>query len=210
MPERLRVGIVEDHPQFRPDLVTLVNGAGDMCVVGAFARAEEALAKLPELHVQVIMMDINLPGMSGIQCVARLREQLPDVQVVMLTAFEDALSVFESLQAGANGYLLKSSTAVQILAAVRDVAAGAAPMTGSIARLVVRYFNGRAASTSAGVLSARERAVALALGEGQQYKEVADSLGISINTVRNHIRSIYDKLQVHSKLEMLAKLRQPG
>jgi DNA-binding NarL/FixJ family response regulator len=156
------------------------------------------------------MMDINLPGMSGIQCVARLREQLPDVHVVMLTAFEDALSVFESLKAGANGYLLKSSPAVQILAAVRDVAAGAAPMTGSIARLVVRYFNGRAASMPADVLSARERAVALALGEGQQYKEVADSLGISINTVRNHIRSIYDRLQVHSKLEMLAKLRQPG
>jgi DNA-binding NarL/FixJ family response regulator len=206
MPDQLRVGIVEDHPQFRSDLVTLVTGAGDMRVAGAFAAAEEALAKLPELDPQVVLVDIHLPGISGIECVARLRARLPQVHVVMLTAFDDALSIFESLKAGACGYLLKRAPAAEILGAVRDVAAGGAPMTGSVARLVVRFFNGRAASASADLLSGRERAVAAALGEGQRYKEVADSLGISINTVRKHIRSIYDKLQVHSKVEMLAKL----
>jgi DNA-binding NarL/FixJ family response regulator len=206
MPDQLRVGIVEDHPQFRPDLVTLVSGAGDMRVVGDFAAAEEALAKLPGLDPQVVLMDIHLPGISGIECVARLRTRLPQVHVVMLTAFDDALSIFESLKAGASGYLLKRAPAAQILGAIRDVAAGGAPMTGSVARLVVRFFNDRAPSASADLLSGRERAVAVALGEGQRYKEVAESLGISINTVRKHIRSIYDKLQVHSKVEMLAKL----
>jgi DNA-binding NarL/FixJ family response regulator len=202
----LRVGIVEDDPQLRADFTRVISSAGDMTCAGGYPSAEEALAKLPADRADVVLMDINLPGMSGIECVRQLRDRLADTQIVMLTTFDDPATVFESLQAGASGYILKRAAVDELLAAIRDVAAGGAPMTGAIARKVVQHFNQRGPAPEVQTLTGREHDVLIALSQGQQYKEIADALGISINTVRNNIRVIYDKLHVNTRHEAVNKL----
>jgi DNA-binding NarL/FixJ family response regulator len=202
----LRVSIVEDVEQLRVEFVHLVSSADDMTCVGAFPNAEAALAALPALSADAVLMDINLPGMNGIECVRRLVKQAPQLHVVMLTAFDDADSIFESLQAGATGYVLKRAPVEQILGAVREACSGGAPMSGSIARKVVQFFNRRGPAPEVDALSERELAVLTALSKGQQYKEIADTLSISINTVRKHIKSIYEKLQVNSRADAVKKL----
>ena len=202
----LRVGLVEDDDRLRTDFVQLIDGSGDMHCVGAYASAEAALAGLPSQAPDVVLMDINLPGMSGIETVRRLRALAPAVQVMMLTVFDDTTSVFESLKAGASGYLLKRASVSELLAAIRDLAAGGAPMSGVIARKVVQYLGQRGPAPEVQTLTAREREVLIALSQGQQYKEIADALGISINTVRRHVMAIYEKLHVHSRLDAVGKL----
>jgi len=203
----LRVGIVEDVEQLRSEFAQLVATADDMMCVGAFPNAEAALAALPALSADAVLMDISLPGgMNGIECVRRLKRQAPGVHVVMVTAFDDADSIFESLKAGATGYVLKRAPVSQILSAVREACSGGAPMSGSIARQVVQFFNRRAQAREVDALTERELAVLTALSKGQQYKEIADTLAISINTVRKHIKSIYEKLQVNSRGDAVKKL----
>lgn len=206
MPSVLRVGIVEDDPQLCADFVRLVADAGDMTCVGDFGSAEDAVAMLGLVAPDVILMDINLPGMSGIECVRRLRAQNNAAHIVMLTTFDDATSVFESLKAGANGYVLKRAAVDELLDAIREVAAGGAPMTGAIARKVVQYFGRSGPAPEVQALTDRERQVLVALSQGQQYKEVADTLGMSINTVRKHIKAIYDKLHVNTRQDAVNKL----
>jgi DNA-binding NarL/FixJ family response regulator len=202
----LRVGLVEDDDRLRADFVQVIEGSGDMRCVGAYPSAEAALAELPSRTPDVVLMDINLPGMSGIESVRRLRALVPAAQVMMLTVFDDTTSVFESLKAGASGYLLKRASVSELLAAIRELAAGGAPMSGVIARKVVQYFGQRGPAPEVQTLTAREHQVLVALSQGQQYKEIADTLGISINTVRRHIMAIYDKLHVHSRLDAVGKL----
>jgi DNA-binding NarL/FixJ family response regulator len=202
----LRIGIVEDDDQLRADFVRLIDGSGDLCCVGAYASAELALLELPSLAPDVVLMDINLPGMSGIETVRRLHVLAPAAQVIMVTVFDDASSVFESLKAGASGYILKRAPVGDLLAAIRDLAAGGAPMSGIIARKVVQYFGQRGPAPEVQTLTAREHQVLGALSQGEQYKEIAARLGISINTVRRHIMAIYDKLHVNSRLEAISKL----
>lgn len=202
---KIRVGIVEDDAHLRADFSRLVNQAGDMTSVGAFATAEEALAVVPAEPPDVVLMDINLPGLSGIECAGRLHAAVPQMHIVMLTAFEESERVFESLKAGATGYVLKRAPASEILDAVRDVCAGGAPMTSTIARKVVQFFSKRMPAPEIQTLTDRERAVLAALSEGQQYKEIADTLGISINTVRKHIKSTYEKLHVNTRLDAVTK-----
>jgi DNA-binding NarL/FixJ family response regulator len=151
-------------------------------------------------------MDIHLPGMSGIETVQRLRAMVPRAQVMMLTVFDDTSSVFESLKAGATGYLLKRAAAGELLAAIRDLAAGGSPMSGVIARKVVQYFGQHGPAPEVQTLTAREHEVLIALSQGEQYKKIAARFGISINTVRRHVMSIYDKLHVTSRLEAAGKL----
>jgi DNA-binding NarL/FixJ family response regulator len=202
----LRVGIVEDDDRLRGDFVRLIDGSGDMCCVGAYPSAEVALAELPSQSPDVVLMDIRLPGMSGIETVRRLRALMPAVQVMMLTIFDDTTSVFESLKAGASGYLLKRAPVGELLAAIRDLAAGGAPMSGVIARKVVHYFAQHGPVPEVQTLTAREHEVLIALSHGEQYKEIAARLGISINTVRRHVMAIYDKLHVNSRLDAVGKL----
>jgi len=202
----LRVAIVEDDDHLRADFRRLIDGAGDMVCTGTFGSAEEAIAAIPVQAPDVILMDINLPGLSGIECVRRLRAESAAGRVVMLTAFEDDGSVFDSLKAGASGYVLKRAPVGEILSAVRDVASGGAPMTGAIARKVVQFFARQGPAPETDVLTDRERQVLSALSEGQQYKEIAETLAISINTVRKHIKSIYDKLHVNTRTEAIRKL----
>lgn len=202
----IKVGIVEDDPQLRSAFARLVESAGDLTCVGSYRSAEEALAALPAGRPDAVLMDINLPGITGIECTRRLKDLAPGVHVVMLTTFDDSERVFESLKAGATGYLLKRAPGEEILSALREVGEGGAPMTGAIARKVIRFFQQNQRAPEVGLLTERERQVLTALSEGQQYKEIADTLSISINTVRKYIKCIYDKLQVHTRSDAVRKL----
>jgi DNA-binding NarL/FixJ family response regulator len=202
----LRIAFVEDDDRLRAEIVRLIDGSGDMCCVGAYRSAEAALAEWPSQPPDVVLMDINLPGMSGIDGVRRVRAISSATQVMMLTAFDDPSSVFESLKAGAIGYILKRAPVAELLSAIRDLAAGGAPMSGVIARKVVQYFGQHGPAPEVQTLTAREHQVLVALSHGEQYKEIAARLGISINTVRRHIMVIYDKLHVNSRLDAVGKL----
>lgn len=206
----LRVAIVEDDSRLRQEFEQLIGSAADMECVRSCGAAEEALAALPPAAPDVVLMDLNLPGMDGAQCTRRLKEVLPSAEIVMLTSVDNPDAIFESLSAGASGYVLKRASGLQILEAVREVHLGGSPMTGAIARKVVKFF-GRgtpapAPDPAVSALSERERSVLTALAEGQQYKEIADTLGISINTVRKNIKSVYLKLHVNTRLEAVRKL----
>jgi DNA-binding NarL/FixJ family response regulator len=206
MASTLRIGIVEDDAHLRADFTKLISRHDDMVCVGAFATAEEALSALPFANPDVMLVDINLPGMSGIELVRRMRSGADKVQIVMLTTFDDATTVFDSLKAGANGYVLKRAVLAELIDAIRDVASGGAPMTSAIARKVVQYFGQRGPAPEIETLTDREREVLVALSQGQQYKEIAADLGITINTVRKYIRIIYDKPHVNTRLEAVNKL----
>jgi DNA-binding NarL/FixJ family response regulator len=202
----LRIALVEDDSKLRADFAALVSSESDMTCVAAFATAEDALRGLPAARAGVLLVDINLPGMSGIDLVRKVRASGAAVQILMLTTFDDTTSVFESLTAGANGYVLKRAVLGELPGAIRDVVSGGAPMTGTIARKVVQFFGQRTPAPEVATLTAREHEVLLALSEGQQYKEIATALDISVNTVRNYIRGIYDKLHVTTRHEAVTKL----
>lgn len=200
------VAIVEDDAPLRSSLAGILQRAAECRCVGAFASAEEALREIPALSPQVVLMDINLPGMDGVQCVRRLAELMPKTQILMLTVHEDTDTIFESLSAGAAGYLLKPVRAAELLTAVKDVYAGGAPMTSNIARKVVQSFKRAGAEPDDGKqLSPRERDVLDFLVKGYSYKEVAEQMGISYSTVHTHIEHIYQKLHVQSRAQAVAK-----
>jgi DNA-binding NarL/FixJ family response regulator len=202
----ITVGIVEDDPELRAAFSTLVAGGEGMTLVGSYPSGEDALTALPAHLPDAVLMDINLPGMNGIECARRLKQVAPAVHVVMLTTFDDSERVFESLKAGAAGYVLKRAPREEILSALREVCDGGAPMSGAIARKVVQYFRHNQAAPEVSSLTEREHAVLEALSQGQQYKEIAESLAISINTVRKYIRSIYEKLHVNTRTDAVRKL----
>ena len=202
----LRIGIVEDDDRLRAEFVQLIDASDGMRCVGAYASAEAALAELPSQRPDVVLMDINLPGMSGIESVRQLRSLAPAAQVMMVTVFDDTSSVFESLKAGASGYILKRAPVGELRAAIRELAAGGAPMSGVIARKVVQFFGQHGPAPEVQTLTAREHQVLVALSQGEQYKEIAARLDISINTVRRHIMAIYEKLHVNSRLDAVGKL----
>lgn len=202
----LTVAIVEDDSELRATFAQLVDAADNLRLAGAYASAEAALPAVLAAAPDVVMMDIGLPGMSGIECVLELKPRLPDTQFVMLTTYDDTESVFTSLQAGATGYVLKRARAEQIHAAILEVADGGAPMSAAVALKVVQYFGRQRPAAEVTSLSPRERAVLAALGEGMRYKEVAEALGISMNTVRSYIKSAYEKLHVTSRAEAVRKL----
>jgi DNA-binding NarL/FixJ family response regulator len=202
----MKVALVEDNEPFRQTLARLLSRAADCQCVGQYATAEAALAELPALRPDVVLMDINLPGMNGVECVRRLKEQLPDTQIVMLTAYEDTDNIFNALAAGASGYLLKRTTGPELLAALREVMAGGSPMTAHIARKVVQSFQRKPATPEpAANLSPREQEVLDLLARGLIYKEIAERLGITYETVHTYIRRIYEKLQVRTRTEAVAK-----
>ena len=202
----LRVAVVEDDEWVRENLARELNHSAGFSCLGAFRSAEAAIEGVPALKPDVVLMDINLPGMDGVQCVRRLKELCPEVQFLMLTVYEESDKIFNSLLAGARGYLLKRTTTPELLEAIRQVREGGAPLTDHIARKVVHYFNQLGAkSSSLEALSARERQVLEKLAQGASYKEVADQLALSVDTVRMNVRHIYGKLHVHSRGEAVAK-----
>jgi len=203
---KITICLVEDDSRIRWGLSAILQEEPDFECVGEFANAEEALKHLPKLNPKVVIMDINLPGMSGIECVQRLTSCEDPPQVIMLTVRQDSEIIFASLAAGACGYLLKPPTASQLVNAVRDVFAGGAPMTASIARRVTQSFKKQQTKTpEIYSLTPREVEVLELLAKGFAYKEVAGDLNISYSTVQRHIESIYRKLHVHSRTHAVTK-----
>ena len=200
------VVVVEDDRRLRDQIVAILRTASDIKCVGAFASAEEALAKIPGQKPDVVLMDIGLPGMSGIQCVAQLKRLNPAPQIIMVTVYEDSDCIFKALKAGANGYLVKSSPPDELLDAVRDVDAGGAPMSSHIACKVVEHFHVRqAVDEETENLSQREIQVLTLLASGFIYKEIGDQLGISMETVRSHVKNICQKMHVRNRVEAVAR-----
>jgi DNA-binding NarL/FixJ family response regulator len=206
----INVSIVEDDAKLRATLERFLTAQPGFRCVSAYPNAEAALRGIPKVRPDVVLMDINLPGMSGIECVAPLRQALPAVKIIMLTVFEEGEQVFKALSAGAFGYLVKSTRPAKILEAIREVHAGGSPMSGNIARKVVQSFQAMAAAQAAASsetdsLSMRELDVLQALSKGHTYKQIAADLGISLGTVRTYIQRIYEKLHVHSHAEAVMK-----
>lgn len=202
----ITVAIVEDVAGTRESLETILRRAGAVQCVAACASGEDALRDLPALSPEVVLMDINLPGMNGIECVARLKQQLPKTQVLILTTYQDSDLIFDSLRSGASGYLLKKSTPAELVQAIEDVRAGGSPMSMHIARKVVNHF--RALDQTASeieLLTKREQEILGLLAKGHLYKEIASELGISLSTVRAHLHTVYEKLHVQSRTEAVVK-----
>lgn len=202
----ISVSIVEDSDQVRATLARLINRAEGFSCLNQYASAEAALEGLTKERPNVVLMDINLPGINGVECVRRLKQLAPEIQVMMLTVYEDTENIFNALAAGATGYLLKRTSTQELLAAIREVNQGGSPMTTHIARKVVQSFQ-RTSPTAAPTesLSPREQEVLDFLARGFLYKEIADNLGISYETVHTYIRRIYEKLQVRTRTEAVAK-----
>ena len=208
----ISVSIVEDNDKVRGALARVLSRAEGFQCASQYANAEDALKDLPQVRPDVVLMDINLPGMNGVECVRQLKAALPDIQVMMLTVYEDTENIFNALAAGASGYLLKRTPRAELLAALKDVHAGGSPMSSNIARKVVQCFQRIGSQMSNEEdLSAREHEVLELLARGYLYKEIADSLQISVVTVNSYIRRIYEKLHVRSRSQAVAKFTHvPG
>ncbi len=206
-PVSIAVAIVEDDVPAREIIAGWIRSADGFKLVGEYDDAESAIAELPQKKPSVVLFDINLPGMTGIECVRRLKPKLPDTQFLMVTVYEDANHIFDALAVGASGYLLKQTRRSELLDALKDVHAGGSPMSSQIARKVVQSFRRNETKAHGEVveLSGREHEVLELLARGYLYKEIADMLKISVQTVNTYIRRIYEKLHVRSRAQAVAK-----
>jgi DNA-binding NarL/FixJ family response regulator len=202
-----RVSIVEDEEWLREHLACEIGRCPALRCVSSYRTAELALRGVPGDRPDVVIMDINLPGIDGIECVRRLKLDLPQTQFLMLTVYEEDDKIFNSLRAGASGYLLKRSNTRELLEAIQQVRSGGGPLSCSIARKVVRYFNQVGSAPEMTLLSPRERDVLELLAKGDSYKEIADRLSLALETIRMNVKHIYSKLHVHSRGEASAKLQ---
>ena len=202
----IKVAIVEDDSKIRESIKLILNGTQEFSCIAVYEDAESALYDLPSKNPDVVLIDINLPQMSGIECVRLLKQKIPEILIIMLTMYQDFLKIFNSLQAGAVGYLLKSSSPVEILQAIKDVSNGGSPMSAQIARKVVQSFYRPNSDFKTTVkLTERETEILDLLSKGYINKEIAELLSISPDTVHNHLRRIYEKLQVHTRTEAVVK-----
>jgi DNA-binding NarL/FixJ family response regulator len=209
----IKVAIIEDNNTIREGLAALINGTGGYSCVGSYGDCESFLSKLPSTEVDVVLMDIGLPGMSGIDGIAKAKKIKPELNILMLTVYEDSQSVFKALCAGACGFLVKKTPPSRLLDAIKDAYEGGSPMSSLIARQVINVFQqtqGKSDAEERSNLSAREKEVLVSLSDGNNYQEIADHLYISVDTVRHHIRNIYRKLHVHSQSEAVAKAIRKG
>ncbi len=204
---QIKVAIVDDDEGIRTSLAALIRRAPTLKLAGDYPDAETALKEIPRHPPDVVLMDINLPGIKGVECVRQLKSTLPQVQLLMLTVYEDSDSLFNSLKAGASGYLLKRTASARLLEAIRDVHGGGSPMTPQLARRVVQFFSNKPAEGELSVsrLTPGEREFLDQLANGYAYKEIADRMKISIDTVRSYVRTVYEKLHVHSRTEAVVK-----
>jgi len=205
---KLSVSIIEDNNDIRTGLMMIINGTDELECRHTFSNAEEAIKMLPVSCVDVVLMDIDLPGMNGIDCIKILKEKCTSTLFMMLTVYEDNDKIFRSLEAGASGYMLKKSSPAQLVDAIKDLCNGGSPMNAEIARKVVASFQkvDRTKIKHAEELTKREVELLELLSKGFRYKEIAEKLFISPDTVRTHIRNIYLKLQVTSKIEAINKV----
>lgn len=203
----ITVSIVEDDAHVRGSLAKLIDSSPGFRCLSRHGSAEEALKEIPKVRPQVVLMDINLPGLNGVECVRRLKPQLPETQVIMLTVYQNTDHIFNALAAGATGYMLKQTPPAELLDAMKEVHAGGSPMSSHIARKIVLSFQrpAPAAASEAANLSPREAEVLELLAKGFLYKEIAEQMKVSYATVHTHIRHIYEKLHVRSRTEAVAK-----
>jgi len=203
----ITVAIVEDNDKLRATLARVLNRAPGFQCVSDYQNAEDALREIPKASPNVVLMDINLPGMNGVECVRQLKAANPQIQVMMLTVYEDTENIFDALAAGANGYMLKRTPTPELLEAITEVHRGGSPMTMHIARKVVQSFQKAPAAPVPATenLSEREQQVLDLLSHGLMYKEIAEKLSLSYETVHTYIRRIYEKLQVRTRTEAVAK-----
>jgi DNA-binding NarL/FixJ family response regulator len=200
--DNITISIVEDDVKVRGSLARLVDSTTGFTCVSHHPDAENALKEIPIIQPKVVLMDINLPGMNGVECVRKLKEMMPEIQVIMLTVYENTTIIFNALSSGASGYLLKQSTPEQIIEAIRDVNTGGSPMTSHIARKVVASFQRISEPTKEyEKLTLREQEVLDLLAKGYSYQKIAGVLNISYATVNTHIRHIYEKLHVQSRTQ---------
>src|ERR1039457_1080005 len=203
---RIKVAVVDDDEEIRISFADQITRVRGFQLVGSYASAEAALAALPQVKPDVVLMDINLPGIDGVECVRNLKARMPTVQFIMLTVYQDSDRLINSLMAGASGYLLKRTPPDKLLSAIREVCSGGAPMTPEMARRVVQHFQQtRAPATSLPPLTSRENDVLAQLAKGYCYKEIAGHLNIGIGTLQGYISNIYEKLRVHSRTEAVVR-----
>jgi DNA-binding NarL/FixJ family response regulator len=203
---KTNIAIVEDDQVLRSSLEWVIGETAGLSCVGAYATGEEAVQRLPGLEPQVVLMDLNLPQMSGIECIRKLKELLPKVKVIVLTVYEDSDHIFRALKAGATGYLLKRSGPENVLAAIKDVRDGGAPMSSQIAQRVVQSFHEPAPEEREDMqLTSRESEILNLLSQGYTNKEIAERQFVSVPTVRTHLSHIYEKLHVRSRTEAIIK-----
>ncbi|HVM50418.1 MAG TPA: response regulator transcription factor [Candidatus Acidoferrum sp.] len=202
----IQVALVEDDPEIRANIAHRIGRSPAFRLLRSYPDAESALADLPRHPVNVVLMDINLPGKDGVECVRQLKAKMPSVQFIMLTVYEDGNRLFKSLMAGASGYLLKRTPPDKLLAAIQEAHSGGAPMTPEIARRVVQHFQqAPEPATNLPRLTGREKDVLDQLAKGFLYKEIEENLGISTGTLRSYIANVYEKLHVHSRTEAVVK-----
>lgn len=201
----IRVSILEDDDRIRNSLRVLIDGSDGYRCSGAHANAADILREIAQARPDVVLLDINLPEISGIDCIQEIKTRVPEVKILMHTVYEDEEQLFKSLRAGAHGYMLKRTPPAKLLEAIADVHAGNSVMSGQIARLVVKYFHQLGPVNDTGKLTHREVEILQHLARGYQNKEIADLLGIGFDTVRTHLRNIYEKLHVNSRTEAVMK-----
>lgn len=209
----IKVAIIEDNNTIREGLAALINGTSGYSCIGSYGDCESFLPKLSAMDIDVVLMDIGLPGISGIDGITKAKKIKPELNILMLTVYEDSQSVFKALCAGACGFLVKKTPPSRLLEAIKDAYEGGAPMSSLIARQVINVFRqtqGKSSDEEKTNLSSREIEVLTSLSDGNNYQEIADRLFISVDTVRHHIRNIYRKLHVHSQSEAVAKAIRKG
>jgi len=204
----ISIAIVEDLEEVRDGIAKLIDLDPGFVVTNAFANAEEAILQLPNNPPDIVIMDINLPGMNGIECIRRIKDKCVGTQFMMFTVYENDEKVFEALKAGATGYLLKKTSPSAIVEALKDLHAGGSPMSSNIARKLVAAYQQQESSSPLLVLSSRENEILALLAQGLLYKEIADKLNIVTGTVRQHIHKIYEKLHVQNRTEAINKVRR--
>ena len=202
----ITIAIVEDLDEVRDGLKNFISLSQDFKVLNTFKSAEDAIIDLPRLKPDIVIMDINLPGMNGIECIRRIKDKSTDTQFMMFTVYENDEKVFEALKAGASGYLLKNTGLVQLIESLKELHNGGSPMSANIARKLVTLFRDPKSEThNLEILSQRENEILQLLAKGLLYKEIADQLSISVSTVRQHIHHIYEKLHVQNRTEAINK-----
>jgi len=202
----ITLAIVEDLDEVRDGLKNFISLSNDFKILDTFKTAEEAVHDLPQLKPDIVIIDINLPGINGIECIRQVKSKIPNTQFMMFTVYENDEKVFEALKAGASGYLLKNTGLVQLIESLKELYNGGSPMSANIARKLVTLFrSGQKEKTNLEILSNRENEILQLLAKGLLYKEIADQLTISVSTVRQHIHHIYEKLHVQNRTEAINK-----
>jgi DNA-binding NarL/FixJ family response regulator len=206
----IKVCIVEDLPEVRDGLADLVRSDRELLLLEMFGNAEAAAAALPGIHADIVIMDINLPGMTGIECIRQIRDKCPGTQFMIFTVYENDEKVLQAMQAGATGYLLKRTSPERIVEGIKELNQGGSPMSSNIARKLINIFLDEKKATKKEILSDRENEVLQLLADGLLYKEIADRLHIVHGTVRQHIHNIYEKLHVHNRTEAVNRYFERG